>query len=227
MPKANITGQSNREPSDSNMKKHGSVKLPKSKTNPIDERYYGREIEDRVRGVRHENRQAIVEEVRLGEQLLLVREPDNQFDKNAIQVVRENSQVVGYIDRKLAQKIAPIFDEFLMAYDAPKSPDGGLFDNRRLGWKYRLRVSGDKVEARLNRVVVRKRLDQMKDRENANLVIGCSGILVLRPALLADVPARVRARCLTFQMSVNIQRPAVDDAGEVAAFAEIRLEQLT
>jgi hypothetical protein len=59
----------------------------------------------KVVGVTFEGRQSVVAELRVGEYLELISEPDNPHDSNAIKVVRENGQQVGYIDRDLALKI--------------------------------------------------------------------------------------------------------------------------
>jgi hypothetical protein len=42
-------------------------------------------------------------------EVVLIREPNNSFDKNAIKVEIEKKKV-GYIAKELAEKIAPVFD---------------------------------------------------------------------------------------------------------------------
>ena len=56
----------------------------------------------KVVGVSHNNedgtsRQAIVRCCREGESLLLQREPNNQFDANAVRVLRQNGEQLGYL----------------------------------------------------------------------------------------------------------------------------------
>jgi len=56
----------------------------------------------KIAGVSHRNRnrtsrQAIIKRCRVGEELLLVREPDNAFDPNAIKVLRTNGEQLGYV----------------------------------------------------------------------------------------------------------------------------------
>jgi len=56
----------------------------------------------KIAGVSHPNtdgksRQAIIARCHIGEELLLLREPDNPADKNAVKVVRLNSEQIGYI----------------------------------------------------------------------------------------------------------------------------------
>lgn len=48
----------------------------------------------------------------IGVQLTLVREPDNQFDSNAIQVVDPETEIhIGYVAKEVAAELAPYMDE--------------------------------------------------------------------------------------------------------------------
>jgi hypothetical protein len=69
-------------------------------------------MEVRVVGVTYENRQGVIAVMKENEQVLLVREPDNPFDCNAISVRRTNNSSVGYLPRELAARLARVFDEF-------------------------------------------------------------------------------------------------------------------
>lgn len=40
-----------------------------------------------------------------------LREPDNQYDSNAIKVINDNKDQVGYLDRKTAKFLAPFMDK--------------------------------------------------------------------------------------------------------------------
>lgn len=46
-----------------------------------------------------------------GEPVHLVRQLDNRFDKNAIQVLTTDRKLIGYIPAYLAEKMAPVIDE--------------------------------------------------------------------------------------------------------------------
>lgn len=50
-----------------------------------------------VAGVSHEGRQRIVKLCSIGERLILVRDPNNRFDKGAIKVMRSNGDQLGFI----------------------------------------------------------------------------------------------------------------------------------
>jgi len=50
-----------------------------------------------VAGVTFEGRQRIVSRCSVGERLILVRDPDNHFDKGAIKVLRSNGEQLGFI----------------------------------------------------------------------------------------------------------------------------------
>ena len=69
-------------------------------------------MEISVVGVSYENRQSVIEVMKESEQVLLVREPDNPFDCNAISVRRKNNSSVGYLPREVAARLARVFDEF-------------------------------------------------------------------------------------------------------------------
>lgn len=65
----------------------------------------------KVVGVTYENRQAIIKKMRDGESLILQREPDNDYDKNAIKVIRSDGQKIGYLNKDLAVKIQQYFND--------------------------------------------------------------------------------------------------------------------
>ena len=51
----------------------------------------------KIAGVTHEGRQRVVAGCRVGERLLLVRDPSNDFDSGAIKVMRLNGEQLGFI----------------------------------------------------------------------------------------------------------------------------------
>ena len=63
-----------------------------------------------VVGVTFDNRQDVVRQLSEGERLWLVRQPDNPYDHNAIQVQRENGEAIGFLARGLASSLAPYLD---------------------------------------------------------------------------------------------------------------------
>jgi len=67
-------------------------------------------IEARLAGVSFGNRQAMIAELQPGDQLWLLREPNNSYDRNAIQVVNGEGECVGYLPRDLAALMAPLLD---------------------------------------------------------------------------------------------------------------------
>lgn len=71
-------------------------------------------IDTRIAGVRCTNDkgkeiQAILPTLHKGDKLIFVREPQNEYDKNAIKVIC-GYQHIGYIKSELAEKIAPLMD---------------------------------------------------------------------------------------------------------------------
>ena len=69
-------------------------------------------IDTVVVGVTHDGRQEVVERLWPGEEVILRREPNNLYDRNAIMVLRSNGEQVGYIERGLASTLAPKFDAY-------------------------------------------------------------------------------------------------------------------
>jgi len=75
-------------------------------------------LETKVVGVTYEGRQSIVALLRTGEEVLLVREPDNPYDGNAIKVVRKEGQCFGFISRDIAASLASKFDKYGKSVEA-------------------------------------------------------------------------------------------------------------
>lgn len=73
---------------------------------------HSRLITTRIVGVTYENRQEVVAKLQMGDRVWLEQEPHNRFDHNAIKILRINGEQLGYINRELAQKIAPIFSVY-------------------------------------------------------------------------------------------------------------------
>lgn len=67
----------------------------------------------KVVGVSFENRQSIVKGLLEGEILILAREFTNQYDPNAIMVLRSDGKQIGYIDKETAYDMAPAIDSGL------------------------------------------------------------------------------------------------------------------
>lgn len=64
----------------------------------------------KVVGVSFENRQELLENLQVGTRVELLRQKDNEYDSNAIAVVLENQDQIGYLNKHLAARIAPIID---------------------------------------------------------------------------------------------------------------------
>lgn len=71
----------------------------------------GEIIETNVAGVTFEGRQELISQLNIGETIKIIREADNQHHSNAIKIVTDNGAHIGYINRELADKIAPIMDK--------------------------------------------------------------------------------------------------------------------
>lgn len=86
-------------------------------------------IETQVVGITFDDRQVVAAHLWLGEEVWLLREPKNRFDRNAIRIMRQNGRQLGYLNRELAQQLAPRLDAYglpvpatvtLLGDDTPK-----------------------------------------------------------------------------------------------------------
>ncbi len=68
------------------------------------------QVRTKVVGVTFEGRQEVVAKLKMGEQIVLRREPSNPYDTNAIRVERLDEEQIGFLNRHLAQELAPRFD---------------------------------------------------------------------------------------------------------------------
>jgi hypothetical protein len=69
------------------------------------------DFHSKVAGVTYENRQQVIKKLKDGDALILKREPNNPYDKNAIAVLTKSNEQVGYIGKDLAIKLAPLMDD--------------------------------------------------------------------------------------------------------------------
>ena len=75
------------------------------------------ELYTKIVGVTFENRQDIIANLTVSHKIILVREPDNKFDKNAIKVIKQPRMGdalpadLGFINKELASDLGPAMDE--------------------------------------------------------------------------------------------------------------------
>ena len=84
--------------------------VPELETETSHDYHQGCHICTRVAGVTFDGRQSIVAQLSIGEQILLIREPTNFYDPNAIRVERKKGQQIGYLNRFLAANLVRFFD---------------------------------------------------------------------------------------------------------------------
>lgn len=99
------------------------LKIVEKKCSPLDELFAQGLSESRyknilqaarfatkVAGVTFEDRQNIIKTLQPGDELVLVREPHNSHDRNAIRLDRQDGQTIGYLNAELAAEMAPELD---------------------------------------------------------------------------------------------------------------------
>ena len=62
-------------------------------------------------GVCGEHRQSLIAKLRKGEPIFLVRQPNNEYDSNAVILYAANGKDIGFLPRELAKEIAPRLDK--------------------------------------------------------------------------------------------------------------------
>jgi formylglycine-generating enzyme required for sulfatase activity len=67
-------------------------------------------IETWIAGVSFENRQEIIRKLYNGQKVILIREPQNMHDNNAIAVTTLSNEKIGYLNRELALKYSSFMD---------------------------------------------------------------------------------------------------------------------
>lgn len=68
------------------------------------------EFHTKVAGVSFDGRQRIVRQTRVGENLSLVRDPNNPYDRNAIMVLNSRGNQLGFIPKEIASDLASDMD---------------------------------------------------------------------------------------------------------------------
>lgn len=71
-----------------------------------------RSFDVRIVGVTFCHRQETISKLRIGQPLLVVRDPINPYDKNAIKVLTMSGEQVGFLDRNLAAMLSERMDHF-------------------------------------------------------------------------------------------------------------------
>lgn len=106
------------------------------------------DLHSKVVGVTRHNhdgsdRQEIARHCYGGERLTLRREPDNPQDANAVAVVRENGDQVGYLSAGVAEQVAPLLDTGAPVTAVVAEVTGGTPDHPTYGVNIRIHDDGD------------------------------------------------------------------------------------
>lgn len=67
-------------------------------------------FETRIVGISYNNRAENIKKLRIKERVILEKEVNNKFDKNAIQVKNIDNESLGYISKSIAAKLSPYFN---------------------------------------------------------------------------------------------------------------------
>lgn len=63
-----------------------------------------------VHGLCFDNRYRLLDAIHAGDRVVLRREPDNAIGADAIQVLNEETQTIGYVPRTISRWLAPAMD---------------------------------------------------------------------------------------------------------------------
>lgn len=78
---------------------------------PLDRPGAAREFRCTVHGLCFDNRYRLLDAVHAGDPLVLKREPDNAIGSDAIQVLTERTETLGYVPRQISRWLAPLMDD--------------------------------------------------------------------------------------------------------------------
>lgn len=69
-----------------------------------------KEFHTKVVGVTFDGRQECIRKMKIGERIRLERDPNNPHDANAVKVLNEKGEHIGFISKDLARKLAAKMD---------------------------------------------------------------------------------------------------------------------
>ncbi|KAK1598293.1 SNF2 family domain-containing protein [Colletotrichum navitas] len=107
-------------------------------------------LDNKIVGVRYYNGYASP-----GEVVVCLREPNNQYDRNAIRVCNVMGVQIGHLPRKVVEKLAPYVDRDEIAIEAILAGEKGMFD-----CPIRLHIYG--TSNRIDRLALEERLKRDK-----------------------------------------------------------------
>jgi hypothetical protein len=79
-----------------------------NKLTGIEFKVVGVSFDDEVTGL---NRQIFLQGMTMNDAIRLQREPQNRFDTNAVAVIYNDSNKIGYVGKQYAQVLAPLMDQ--------------------------------------------------------------------------------------------------------------------
>ena len=101
---------------------------------PDPSRFHSKVVGVTKRNADGSDRQRVIKRCRTGERLELVRDRENRYDRNAVQVCRQNGQQLGLLSRELAEEIAPILDDGgIVEVEISDLTGGGWFSGKSRG----------------------------------------------------------------------------------------------
>jgi len=75
------------------------------------------------------NRQKIISQCKVGEKLMLIPDPTNKYDENAVKICRINGQQIGHLNANLAYEIKELIEKYKSRVDATISDITGQKTN--------------------------------------------------------------------------------------------------
>jgi len=100
-----------------------------------------------------------VKTAKKGDKVLLVREPNNPHDKNAVRVQNQSREPLGYIPRKLAGEIAKYMDRGYQIFNAHILKTIILYNERELIIAFKIKIEASEID-------FKKRWERLKKKLN-------------------------------------------------------------
>lgn len=155
----------------------------------------------KLAGVTFEGRQAVLENLVVGEPLRIERQPENPYDTNAIALFDPRGEQVGFLNRRLAAVLAPVIDSGV-EYDIEITDVTGGDEGRTFGVNVLVSRRGTAQEAQVaaeERITAREELAALNPADlDAALTRAFIGDRALHDAQIRSLEALAAGeRCLT------------------------------
>ncbi|WP_195245436.1 HIRAN domain-containing protein [Clostridium celatum] len=105
--------------------------IENSENNIIEKSEYieNEKFNTKIVGVSFDNRQTLIKKLKANEKIFIIRDYNNKYDNNAIAVLNENLELLGYLAKNVAKSLVYDIDNFHCKYTAKVYMVSSKYDN--------------------------------------------------------------------------------------------------